>query len=47
VKMWKGPLKWLGGISMIAGIAAVFGHYVRYGPKPVDEAVDEGRDRAR
>jgi len=24
------------------GIAAVFGHYVRYGPKPVD-AEEEGR----
>jgi formate dehydrogenase iron-sulfur subunit len=43
VKLWKGPLKWLGGIGMIFGIAAVFGHYVRYGPKPVDEAVDQGR----
>ncbi|HEX7285858.1 MAG TPA: formate dehydrogenase subunit beta [Candidatus Angelobacter sp.] len=36
VKMWKGPLKWLGGIAMGLGIAAVFGHYVRYGPKPAD-----------
>jgi len=43
VKMWKGPLKWLGGIAMGMGIAAVFGHYVRYGPKSVDEHVDEGR----
>jgi formate dehydrogenase iron-sulfur subunit len=36
VKMWKGPLKWLGGIAMGLGVAAVFGHYVRYGPKPED-----------
>jgi hypothetical protein len=36
VKMWKGPLKWLGGLAMGLGIAAVFGHYVRYGPKPAD-----------
>jgi formate dehydrogenase iron-sulfur subunit len=43
VSMWKGPLKWLGGLAMIGGIAAVFGHYVRYGPKPVDEEVDQGR----
>jgi formate dehydrogenase beta subunit len=34
VKMWKGPLKWIGGIAMGLGIAALFGHYVRYGPKP-------------
>jgi formate dehydrogenase iron-sulfur subunit len=43
VKMWKGPLKWLGGLAMGLGVAAVFGHYVRYGPKPEDEAVDQGR----
>jgi formate dehydrogenase iron-sulfur subunit len=42
VKMWKGPLKWIGGLAMGLGIAAVFGHYVRYGPKPVD-AEEEGR----
>ncbi|MBZ5531395.1 MAG: formate dehydrogenase subunit beta [Acidobacteriia bacterium] len=38
VKMWKGPLKWLGGIAMGLGVAALFGHYVRYGPKPLDGA---------
>lgn len=43
VKMWKGPLKWIGGIAMGMGIAAVFGHYVRYGPKAVDEGTEEGR----
>jgi formate dehydrogenase beta subunit len=43
VKMWKGPLKWLGGLAMGLGVAAVFGHYVRYGPKPVDEDVEQGR----
>ena len=37
VKMWKGPLKWLGGLAMGLGVAAVFGHYVRYGPKPADQ----------
>jgi hypothetical protein len=42
VKLWKGPLKWIGGLGMIAGLAALFGHYVRYGPKPLDEG-DEGR----
>jgi formate dehydrogenase iron-sulfur subunit len=42
VKMWKGPLKWIGGLAMGLGVAAVFGHYVRYGPKPVD-AEEEGR----
>jgi formate dehydrogenase beta subunit len=38
VKMWKGPLKWLGGIGMIAGVFGVFMHYIRFGPKEVDKA---------
>jgi formate dehydrogenase beta subunit len=46
VKMWKGPLKWLGGIGMGLGLAALFGHYVRYGPKPLHEN-EEGRDKAQ
>jgi formate dehydrogenase iron-sulfur subunit len=43
VKMWKGPLKWLGGIAMGLGVAALFGHYVRYGPKQIDEETTQGR----
>lgn len=46
VKLWKGPLKWLGGIAVGLGIAAMFGHYVRYGPKPVEEDTTEGRGDA-
>ena len=38
VKMWKGPLKWLGGIGMVAGVLGVFMHYIRFGPKEVDKA---------
>jgi formate dehydrogenase iron-sulfur subunit len=37
VRLWKGPLKWLGGAGMLLGMAALFGHYVRYGPKQYDE----------
>jgi formate dehydrogenase iron-sulfur subunit len=37
VKMWKGPLKWLGGLGVAAGVFGVFMHYVRYGPKEVDK----------
>jgi formate dehydrogenase iron-sulfur subunit len=37
VKMWKGPLKWLGGIGMAAGVLGVFMHYIRFGPKEVDK----------
>jgi len=36
VKMWKGPLKWLGGIGIAAGIMGVFMHRVRYGVKNVE-----------
>jgi formate dehydrogenase beta subunit len=38
VKMWKGPLKWLGGVGIIAGVFGVFMHYIRFGPKEVDKA---------
>jgi formate dehydrogenase iron-sulfur subunit len=37
VKLWKGPLKWLGGIGLMAGVFGVFMHYVRFGPKEVDK----------
>jgi hypothetical protein len=36
VKAWKHPLKWLGNFGLIAGIAGVLLHYVRFGPKQVD-----------
>jgi len=45
VKLWKGPLKWLGGLGMLLGAAALFGHYVRYGPKPIEG--DEGRGKSQ
>jgi formate dehydrogenase iron-sulfur subunit len=40
VRLWKGPMKWLGGLSMFAGVLGVALHYLRYGPKqahPVEE----------
>jgi formate dehydrogenase beta subunit len=43
VKLWKGPLKWLGGIGMVAGVLGVFMHYVRFGPKEVDKAEEMKR----
>ncbi len=36
VKMWKGPLKWLGGLGITVGVLGMFLHYVRYGPKRVE-----------
>jgi formate dehydrogenase beta subunit len=47
VRMWKGPLKWIGGMGMFVGLAALFGHYVRYGPKPLDEKGGERKETAR
>ena len=33
VKLWKGPLKWLGNAAMIGGLIGLFVHYLRFGPK--------------
>jgi formate dehydrogenase iron-sulfur subunit len=43
VKAWKGPLKWLGGIGIVAGVFGVFMHYVRFGPKEVDKVEEVKR----
>lgn len=43
VTLWKGPLKWLGGLMMVGGVLAAFAHYLRYGPK---EAGDEEGNRS-
>ncbi len=37
VKMWKGPLKWIGGMGMALGIVGVFFHHLRYGSKDIDK----------
>jgi formate dehydrogenase beta subunit len=36
-RMWKGPLKWIGGLAMTFGALGMFMHYVRFGPKEVDK----------
>ena len=33
VRLWKGPLKWLGNLAMIGGLIGVTLHYLRFGPK--------------
>ena len=43
VKLWKGPLKWLGGIGIVAGVFGVFMHYIRFGPKEVDKVEEVKR----
>jgi hypothetical protein len=33
VRLWKGPLKWLGSAVLLGGILGAFFHYLRFGPK--------------
>ena len=37
VKLWKGPLKWLGNVAMVGGLIGLFVHYLRFGPKAREE----------
>jgi len=41
VRVWKGPLKWLGNLAMIGGVLGVAAHYLRFGPKEVEKSGDE------
>ncbi|HMK28562.1 MAG TPA: formate dehydrogenase subunit beta [Terriglobales bacterium] len=45
VKVWKGPVKWLGGLAMFFGVIGVAVHYLRYGPKEAE--MRETDDHAR
>jgi formate dehydrogenase iron-sulfur subunit len=42
VRLWKGPLKWLGNMAMLGGLAVAAAHFVRYGRKH-GEGVDRDR----
>ena len=37
VRLWKGPLKWIGSLAMFGGVVGVALHYLRYGPKKEHE----------
>jgi formate dehydrogenase beta subunit len=37
VRLWKGPLEWLGNLAMIGGLIGVTMHYLRFGPKQVKD----------
>ena len=44
VKLWKGPLKWLGNLAMVGGIVGLAWHYMRFGPKKEEQIKpDDGR----
>jgi hypothetical protein len=36
VRLWKGPLKWIGNLAMLGGVLGVFVHFVRYGRKDLE-----------
>jgi len=36
VRVWKGPLKWLGNIAMAGGIIGMALHFMRFGPKKIE-----------
>jgi formate dehydrogenase beta subunit len=36
VRLWKGPVKWIGNLAMLGGILGVFVHFVRFGRKRED-----------
>jgi len=38
VRVWKGPLKWLGNLAMVGGILGIAAHYLRFGPKKEHDA---------
>ena len=40
IRLWRGPLKWLGSALLIGGIFGAFFHYLRFGPKTYSD--DEG-----
>lgn len=37
VRLWKGPVKWMGNFVFVGGILAAVFHYLRYGPKVTDD----------
>ena len=37
VTLWKQPVKWLGNLGILAGLAVAGLHFLRYGPKQLPE----------
>jgi formate dehydrogenase iron-sulfur subunit len=44
VYLWKKPLKWIGNLAMAGGLIGMFVHYLRFGPKTVEEEHEEPRE---
>ena len=47
VRLWKGPLKWLGNLAMVGGIVGMALHYMRFGPKKVEPIPPSAQSRPR
>src|SRR6202167_5179997 len=45
VRLWKGPLKWLGNLAIVGGLAGLAWHCMRYGPKEVEPMPPGGERR--
>ncbi len=41
VQLWKKPVKWLGNFALLGGVLGVVIHYMRFGPKRVEEHREE------
>jgi formate dehydrogenase beta subunit len=37
VRLWKGPLKWVGNAIFVGGILGALLHYLRFGPRGIEE----------
>lgn len=46
VRLWKGPLKWLGNLAMVAGVVGLAWHYMRFGPKKEEPITPDNGRRA-
>jgi len=47
VQLWKGPMKWLGGMGIILGLFGMASHFLRFGPKEGSENAPTGEGSVR
>ena len=47
VQAWKGPVKWLGNLAMLGGLAAALVHYLRFGRKNPGSGIGDPRPGIR
>jgi formate dehydrogenase beta subunit len=40
VQLWKKPAKWIGNLAMVGGLLGLAVHYLRFGPKTINEGED-------